>query len=82
MKKIIAIVVMIIVFCMLLIGCANTSVCANNDRFLFHSYNNGCCIIVDTQTKVMYLFINAGYEGGLTVMVDTDGRPLLYGESD
>lgn len=35
-------------------------------------------IIVDTQTGVQYLY--AGYKsfGGLTVLVDGEGKPLLY----
>ena len=36
-------------------------------------------IFVDTETSVMYLYEGLGYGGGLTVMVDADGRPLLWG---
>lgn len=41
-------------------------------------------IIVDKNTKVMYLqstrgIVRAGY-GGLTVMVDAEGKPLLWEE--
>jgi hypothetical protein len=37
-------------------------------------------IIVDTETKVMYIM---SANGGVTLMVDADGKPLLYeGESD
>lgn len=31
-------------------------------------------------TDVMYAVYHAGYKGGLTVMFDTDGTPLLYSE--
>ena len=34
-------------------------------------------VIVDTETGVQYLFIQSGYAGGLTVLVDKDGKPLL-----
>lgn len=34
-------------------------------------------IIVDTQTGVQYLFVVDGYAGGLTLLVDRDGKPLL-----
>ena len=33
---------------------------------------------VDTQTGVQYLYHASGNSGGLTVLVDAEGRPLLY----
>ncbi len=33
---------------------------------------------VDTQTGVQYLYHTSGNSGGLTVLVDAEGRPLLY----
>lgn len=35
-------------------------------------------IFVDSKTGVMYLFVKNGYGGGLTVMVDENGDPLLW----
>ena len=35
-------------------------------------------IYVDKETGVMYLFVKNGYGGGLTVMVDEDGKPLIW----
>ena len=35
-------------------------------------------IWVDTQTGVQYLYHSSGNSGGLTVLVDADGKPLLY----
>ena len=80
MKKIVTIVVVIVICCMLLVGC--TGSCVNDDRFFINHYNDGCTIIVDAETRVMYLSRKAGYGAGLTVMVDADGKPLLYSESD
>ena len=37
-------------------------------------------IIVDTNTGVQYLYMQSGYGGGLTVLVDKDGKPLLAPE--
>lgn len=37
----------------------------------------GTKIIVDTKTGVQYLMAHAGYAGGLTVLLDRDGKPLL-----
>lgn len=35
-------------------------------------------IYVDKETGVMYLFVKNGYGGGLTVMVDENGKPLIW----
>lgn len=35
-------------------------------------------ILVDKETDVMYLFIDAGYGGGLSVMLDAEGNPLIW----
>ena len=35
-------------------------------------------IWVDTRTGVQYLYHAAGSSGGLTVLVDAEGKPLLY----
>lgn len=34
-------------------------------------------IWVDTQTGVNYIFRQSGYGGGLTVLVDRDGKPIV-----
>jgi hypothetical protein len=37
-------------------------------------------IFVDTETNVMYLYVRTGYSGGLTVMLDADGKPMIWNE--
>jgi len=37
----------------------------------------GTMIITDSETGVQYLFASAGYAGGLTLLVDKNGKPLL-----
>jgi hypothetical protein len=37
----------------------------------------GTRIITDTKTGVQYLFANWGTAGGLTLLVDKDGKPLI-----
>ncbi len=37
-------------------------------------------VLVDRDTRVQYLAMNVGSGGGLTVLVDADGKPLLYDE--
>ena len=34
-------------------------------------------IIVDRETGVNYLFVGEGYAGGLTVLLDKDGKPVI-----
>lgn len=34
-------------------------------------------IWVDRETGVNYLFCQSGYAGGLTVLVDRDGKPVI-----
>ncbi len=37
----------------------------------------GTRIIVDTETGVQYLYVYSGYGGGVTPLLDRDGKPLL-----
>lgn len=37
----------------------------------------GTRIITDQQTGVQYLFAWSGYAGGLTVLLDRDGKPMI-----
>ena len=37
-------------------------------------------IWVDKKTGVNYLFHQAGYSGGLTVLLDADGKPVVSDE--
>ena len=34
-------------------------------------------ILVDTKTGVNYLFVQSGYAGGLTPLLDRDGKPII-----
>lgn len=56
----------------------------NSDRFVFidAQYTRGLHIgrYYDKETKVIYMFTRNGSGGGLTVMVDAQGKPLLYDE--
>lgn len=53
----------------------------NNKRFeVAHkesSLAEGCKIFVDKETGVNYLFMWNGYAGGLTVLVDSEGKPIV-----
>ncbi len=34
-------------------------------------------VIVDKQTGVNYLWIKSGYAGGITPLLDADGKPII-----
>ena len=38
---------------------------------------NQMTIYVDKETGVNYLFVQSGYAGGLTVLLDRDGKPVI-----
>ena len=42
----------------------------------------GLEIWVDKRTGVNYLFSYSGYAGGLTVLVDRDGKPIITSVSE
>lgn len=48
-------------------------------RFIkIYSQDMGSTIIlVDKETGVNYLFSSSGYAGGLTVLLDKDGKPVI-----
>ena len=58
-----------------------------SDKRFFRLHNEGGGlkagnqVWVDRETGVQYLWHADGYAGGLTVLVDAEGKPLLYRES-
>ena len=55
------------------------------DRFKT-SYSQGVLttvsVIVDRKTGVNYIFAKSGYAGGLTVLLDKDGKPVVTDVKD
>ena len=49
------------------------------ERFIkIHSENLGSeVILVDRKTGVNYLFVQSGYAGGLTPLLNRDGTPIV-----
>lgn len=65
---------------MLLCGCGASS-SAMNGRFVTVEEDVYYSILVDTETNVMYLkFDTGGYRYGITVLMNADGTPMLWGE--
>ncbi len=54
-----------------------------SDRFVCAEISGGAFassqqhILVDKRTGVNYLWTTGGYAGGLTVLVDADGKPIV-----
>ena len=80
MKKLISLVLaLVLIFA--LVGCtgASSENETTSDRFVrvYSEYQN--CIYVDSETNVMYFWHSVGSNGGLSVMLDENGDPLLWG---
>ena len=52
---------------------------AKDKRFKkIYSQDMGCIeILVDRETGINYLYRSSGYGGGLTVLLDKDGKPVV-----
>ena len=49
------------------------------DRFevVYKENHSAGIMIVDKETGVNYLFVQMGYAGGLTPLLDADGKPVV-----
>lgn len=81
MKKILSIAIAILI-CMSVTGCGRNR--ANNDdskRFVTVSEEQVCdselTIVSDKETSVCYLIYKSGHKGGITPLIDKDGKPVL-----
>lgn len=74
MKKLAIIVTIVLI---LLCGCSNSK---SNIHERFIQVEDGGCysIIVDTKTDVIYLRYNGGAYKGITVLLNSDGTPMLW----
>lgn len=61
-------------------GCSEEKVDNDNSGERFYLAIDGLYndVYVDEETGVMYFYRKQGYSGGLTVMVDADGKPLIW----
>lgn len=67
-----------------LFGCDNTTHVSQTDNNAgrFHSEAGNVYIITDTRTDVQYLAWYHVKGGGVCVLVDADGKPLLAGDAE
>lgn len=80
MKKIIAIICILIMFCLIFTGCGTKE----NSRFVIIDSDVetedriSTALYADKQTNVVYWFTKSGYGQTMTVMFNSDGTPVLY----
>lgn len=86
MKRCIAIMLVCVLVISILTGCntVGKSKDYNEDVIdcTFTRISSGSCMSIykEDVTDVMYVVYHTDYKGGLTVMLDTDGTPLLHSE--
>lgn len=81
MKKIIYLIsVLMIVLIFVRCSGQKTDNMETTDRFIkvYSDFTNA--IYVDKETNVLYFWHSGGYAGGLSVMLDENGKPLLWEE--
>lgn len=75
-------VAMLLVMLLVLLSACSASSTMEKSPFdgRMHRYPvDFCCnVYVDNVTGVCYLQYATGYGGGITVMVDANGKPLIY----
>ena len=59
---------------------------AKNKRFVWEKVQTGimkqASILIDKETGINYLFVQEGYAGGLTPLLDKDGKPIVTPPSE
>lgn len=90
MKRIIAIIISVIMVCFIFVGCSETNHKASSENHRFIEIESdlemdssgitvrGNTIYADKETGVMYLVFYGANRAGITVLLDADGKPLLY----
>ena len=74
----------ILTACILISGCSNTTSVAQKESNAgrFRCEYGQVYLITDTKTGVQYLVWDEYYKGGVCVLVDRDGKPLLAGDAE
>ena len=59
---------------------------AKNKRFVWEKHQTGLMkqisIIIDAETGINYMFVQDGYAGGLTPLLDKNGKPVVTPPSE
>ena len=82
MKKIVCLTLVLMIV-LAFIGCSETYNTETTDRFIVvYSDNFSNAIYADKETNVLYFWHFGGYSGGLSVMLDENGKPLLWDKAN
>ena len=82
MKKIVCLTLVLMIV-LAFIGCSETYNTETTDRFIVvYSDNFSNAIYADKETNVLYFWHFGGYSGGLSVMLDENGKPLLWDKTN
>ena len=82
MKKIVCLTLVLMIV-LAFIGCSETYNTETTDRFIVvYSDNFSNAIYADKETNVLYFWHFVGYSGGLSVMLDENGKPLLWDKTN
>lgn len=84
-KRVVCLMLALILLAFVLTSCGTESAEAGSknpfyDRFEMYNAGSDMRVYIDKGTGVCYLWHWDIYKGGLTVMLDEDGRPLTYWE--
>ena len=79
-----------VLLCLILIGCNKQSVNASQEgqfevvdyEIIQHTQARSYMVLMDKDTKVMYLYVDGGDGGGLTCIINPDGSPKLYTDTE
>lgn len=74
----------ILAACVLMSGCSNTTSVAQKESNAgrFKCEYGHVYLVTDTKTDVQYLVWTEYNRGGVCVLVDRDGKPLLAGDAE
>lgn len=81
MKRIVAIILVVMMSCFIFAGCGGTK---EDSRFVIIDSNVESedrllsALYADKQTNVVYWFTKSGYGQTMTVLLNSDGTPVLY----
>ena len=80
-KKLIA---AILAVCILMSGCSNTTTVmqSGSNAGRFRCEYGQVYLVTDTKTGVQYLVWTEFEKGGVCVLVDADGKPMLAGDAE
>lgn len=80
-KKIFILLVALLFLIFIFAGCEDNNVSTSKvgDITLIKVVNGeNFDIYVDKDTRVMYIFNKTTYQGGMTVLINSDGSPMLW----